>query len=493
VRFDRQILPGSFEYNLSYLIDDELDLSIFESRYRNDDTGRPAYDPAILLKIVILAYARGVTSSRKIEQLCREDVTFMAISADSQPHYTTVADFVSSSAEQIQQLFVQVLLICDAEGLIGRDLFAIDGCKLPSNASKEWSGTQAELKKKKRKLDRAARYILNKHRNCDQQDQDPDIREREERQRQKLQRTSRKIRQFLDTHEERTGVSGKPVKGNITDPDSAKMKTSHGVIQGYTGVATADSKHQIIIQAEAHGQGQEHGLLEPSLQQAHANLNSTQRQQRRTKITADSGYCNKDALEYLQKNQIDGYLADTGFRSRDPRFQDYRRHKPQDRLKPKERFTVEDFQYDPKRLTCRCPAGHSMWLQGKNLTIGHHRFHKFQAYQSDCQACTLKHRCLRSPTQKTPRQVAIKQGITQAHTQASLIEQMKRKIDSEPGRHIYSQRLGTVEPVFGNITYAIGFKQFTLRGKQKVNGQWNLVALIHNLFKLHRYAWDGVG
>ncbi|VAW83078.1 Mobile element protein, partial [hydrothermal vent metagenome] len=222
IRFDRQSLPGSFEYNLSYLVEHELDLSIFEHRYHNDETGRPAYDPAILLKIIILAYARGVTTSRKIERLCRENVTFMAISADSQPHYTTLADFVSSSSEQIQQLFVQVLLICDAEGLIGRDMFAIDGCKLPGNASKEWSGTRAELKKKKRKLDKAARYILNKHRTSDQQEQDPDIQEREAQQRKKLRCASRKIQQFLDSHEERTGVSGKPVKSNITDPESAK-------------------------------------------------------------------------------------------------------------------------------------------------------------------------------------------------------------------------------------------------------------------------------
>lgn len=271
------------------------------------------------------------------------------------------------------------------------------------------------------------------------------------------------------------------------------MKTSHGVIQGYTGVATVDSKHQVIVQAEAHGQGQEHGLLEPSLAQAHDNLGSAEPDKRRTKVTADSGYCNKGALGYLHENHIDGYLADTGFRSRDPRFKDYRRHKPQTLRKPKERFTVEDFRYDPKQVTCRCPAGHAMWLQGKNLIIGHHRFHKFQAYQPDCQACTLKHRCLRNPHQKTARQVAIKQGITKAHQQSSLIEQMKRKIDSEQGRHIYSQRLGTVEPVFGHITHALGFKRFTLRGKRKVNGQWNLVALIHNLFKLHRYAWDGGG
>jgi hypothetical protein len=68
---------------------------------------------------------------------------------------------------------------------------------------------------------------------------------------------------------------------------------------------------------------------------------------------------------------------------------------------------------------------------------------------------------------------------------------MKQKIDSAMGRHIYSQRLGTVEPVFGNITSSIGFKRFSLRGKQKVNGQWQLISMIHNILKIHRYAWNG--
>jgi transposase len=120
ISFDRQILPGTLEYSLIYLVEHELDLSLFDHRYRNDEAGRPAYDPAILLKIVLLAYSRGITSSRKIEQLCRENILFMAISADSQPHYTTIADFISSSADEIAQLFLQVLMVCDAEGLIRR-------------------------------------------------------------------------------------------------------------------------------------------------------------------------------------------------------------------------------------------------------------------------------------------------------------------------------------------------------------------------------------
>ena len=354
VSFDCQILPGTFEYAVSYIVEHELDLSIFNERYHNDDGGRPAYDPSILLKILIVAYSRGVTTSRQIERLCRENVVFMALSADSQPHYTTIASFVSGSPGAIESLFTQVLLICDKEGLVGREMFAVDGCKLPSNASKEWSGTKGSLKKKKRKIDRAVRRMLKAHEAADGQEVDAAIVSREEEQIRKLRATSRKVGQFLSENDDRKGVSGKVVQSNITDNDSAKMKTSHGVIQGYTGVATVDSKHQVIVQAEAHGQGQEHGLLEPSVEQAHANLNHSGKEKREVKITADSGYHNGKALIYLADEKIDGYIADTGFRSRDPRFKDAKGHKRTVVRNPLSRFAVEDFKVSIKRGTCIC-------------------------------------------------------------------------------------------------------------------------------------------
>lgn len=179
VSYDKQILPGTFESSLMYLIDEKLDLTVFHTRYKNDDNGRPAYDPAILLKIVLLAYSRGITSSRQMERLCRENVLFMAISADSQPNFTTLAEFISSSKKEIAHLFGQVFLICDAEGLIGKEMFAMDGGKLPSNASKESSGTHDKLKKKKAKIDKAVDYMLEKHRRADTQTRDEDVIARE--------------------------------------------------------------------------------------------------------------------------------------------------------------------------------------------------------------------------------------------------------------------------------------------------------------------------
>lgn len=205
VSFANQILPGSFEHTLSYLIDQELDISVFDERYCNDECGAPAYDPAILLKIILYAYSRGVTSSREIERLCRENVVFMALAADSQPHFTTIAGFISTLTEEITHLFLEVLLVCDELGLIGREMFAIDGVKLSSNASKEWSGTKAELKKKSQKMERAIRFILKKHRDEDNQGAVPSSRDKEEQQIATLRRQVKKINDWLKDNDDKPG------------------------------------------------------------------------------------------------------------------------------------------------------------------------------------------------------------------------------------------------------------------------------------------------
>src|SRR5262245_2424354 len=151
VNFDRQILPGTFEYTLNYLIDEKIELSVFEARYKNDKGGAPAYAPAILLKIILFAYTKGIIHSRQIEQLCRENVVCMALSADTTPHFTTIAAFVSSLSAEITTIFRNIWRVCDEAGLIGREMFAMDGVKLPANTSKEWSGTKTDLQQKVQK------------------------------------------------------------------------------------------------------------------------------------------------------------------------------------------------------------------------------------------------------------------------------------------------------------------------------------------------------
>ena len=95
------------------------------------------------MKIILFAYSRGITSSRKIAQCCIENIIFMALSGGSRPHFTTISNFSSFMDQEAISIFREILLECDEMGLIGKEMFAVDGVKLPSNASKEWSGTRA--------------------------------------------------------------------------------------------------------------------------------------------------------------------------------------------------------------------------------------------------------------------------------------------------------------------------------------------------------------
>ncbi|HIP38064.1 MAG TPA: transposase [Desulfocapsa sulfexigens] len=227
VFFAEQILPGTFEFALNQLVDDKLDLSLFDARFHNDETGAPAYDPRLLLKIILFAYSKGITSSREIARCCEQNVVFMALSAHSCPHFTTIADFISSTDKEMIQLFREVLLVCDEAGLIGREMFAIDGYKLPSNASKEWSGTRKDFKKKAPKLEKAIERIVARHRKTDSLDSPTKvIRKREEQYIETLDKQLKKVRAWLSENDDRTGSRNSIIKSNITDNETGVYRIS---------------------------------------------------------------------------------------------------------------------------------------------------------------------------------------------------------------------------------------------------------------------------
>ncbi len=492
VYFAKQILPGTFEFTLNHLIDNEVDLSVFDSRYNNDETGAPAYDPRILLKIILFAYSRGITSSRKIAQSCEENIIFMALSANTRPHFTTIADFISSLDEQAIALFKEILLICDEMNLIGKDMFAVDGCKLPSNASKEWSGTKKDFKKKCLKLETAIKRIVRKHRDIDDAENKSKVLKKDKQYIRTLKKQIKKIRDWTDDNDDKPGSKGRKVKSNITDNDSAKMKTSNGVIQGYNGVAMVDSKHQVIVGAKAFGKGPENDLLEPMINCTKNNLNDTVFET--AKLTADSGFHTNKNMDMLFEEGIDAYVADRYFRKRDPLFDSSGRYKtiPQKEQSKKQTrvYTPKDFTFDPKFRFCICPAGKRLYRNGSHIDKKGFKSTRFQGPKSACLPCRRRENCLRHPEKTQARQVAFYHGRKKMpDTPADL---MKQKIDSHIGKLNYSKRIGTVEPVFANIRGTLGLNRFSLRGKIKVNCQWLLYSVVHNLKKIHRYGMPQV-
>jgi len=249
-----------------------------------------------------------------------------------------------------------------------------------------------------------------------------------------------------------------------------------------------DAKHQIIVEAQAHGTGSEHELLLPVLDAC------AEQRAPDTLVTADAGYHSEANLAALSDRGIDALIADGQMRKRDERLADQAKHASRpDPLHDKSRsakapkvFAATDFQFAADRSHAICPAGKTLYRNGKDCTVRGYRAIKFRAPASACQDCLLRASCLRKPDTTPTRQVAL---LMRKHT-ASHTQRMRERIDSAHGRALYGLRLATVEPVFGNLRHNKRLNRFTLRGRHKVDGQWKLFALVHNIEKLanHRKA-----
>src|SRR6266508_736651 len=402
VSFAAQILAGTFEHTLNRLVDEEFDLSVFEARYRNDETGAPAYDPAILLKVILFAYSRGVTASREIERLCRENVVFMALSADSQPHVTTIAAFSGTLAGEVQ------------------------------------------------KMERAVRHLVKRHREADAAGESSPIQAAREKQIDTLKRATKKIKAWLAENEDKLGATGKARKSNLTDNDSAKMKTSKGVIQGYDGVAMVDAKHQVVVHAQAYGEAQEHALFVPMLEGTRQRFEAIGEKSDMLKnvvISADSGLHTEANVKYLFASGIDGYMAENLFRKRDPRFASAGRHRPMREQTKAQHFLPRDFIYDADTQTCICPAGQFLYQNGSRCVIGGREAVKFTGAKRVCGPCDLRAKCLRYPQRTPVRQVVFFTGRTTAKAE-TYTTKIKHKINTKHNHYQYNQQLTITKPVF---------------------------------------------
>jgi len=488
ISLENQLTPGTLEFSIHTLVETRMDLSCFDEKYKNDEMGRSAYDPKILLKIVLFAYSRGLTGSRRIEQACRENVIFMALACGQKPDHSTIAAFVSSMKAEVAPLFRDVLLVCEEEGLLGGTFFALDGLKLPSNASMQWSGTHSKLQRKKERIEAKVRQLLDEHEQEDKGDDEPSgpgsFRERASREKQikRLHKQAERIEKWLSENEKKYGTNGKEITSNITDNDSAKMITSHGYIQGYNGQALVDDKHQVVVHGEALGTVSDHEHVEPMMEGAKENMEAIGHDEdyfSGATFVADTNYHSESNIEKCQEMELDAYIPDRYFRRRDPRYATQKRYWPK-----KKKFSLEDFHYDEAGDEYVCPDGKRLKVKAREQYRGGLVYRIYIAEENDCTGCTLKLRCLSARGGKRKYLwVPIAVQLT------NLSRRMAGKVDTEKGRKIYPRRIAIAEPVFANIRTHKRLDRFTLRGKIKVNIQWMLYCMVHNIGKIANYAF----
>ncbi len=277
------------------------------------------------------------------------------------------------------------------------------------------------------------------------------------------------------------------------------MLTSKGIIQGYNGVAAVDKKHQVIVDAQAFGEGQEHHTLQPIL----ASLSDTFKKQgiheyilgSQVIVTADTGFSNDRNNQFLKENNINAYIPDNAFRSRDPKFKHqkkkYGKRHQKDVVGVKQVIPNSEFKLNATTKTCVCPAGEKMWLRSEvNASNGQQKLF-FEGRMSKCRICPLKDACLRNPESPNDRKGHGRQVSFTLGQKKTATDWMKKRVDSKVGKQIYSHRMSVVEPVFGNIGTNKGLNRFSLRGKEKVQGQWRMFCMIHNIEKLANYSEFG--
>jgi hypothetical protein len=385
--------------------------------------------------------------------------------------------------DQILPLYCDILLVCEQEHLLGGTFFALDGLKLPSNASKESSGTVSELTKKKDKIQQKVKRLLKDQIDADKDDDD-DFRPPSTRQRQidKLKKQADRIEKWLTQNEAKISANGKELKSNLTDNDSALMLTSGGTIQGYNGQALVDDKHQIIVHGEAFGSGQDAKHLEPMVDGAKANIQKIGQRADYFKgkiLTADTNYHNQGNLKKCHDEQIDAYIPDLKFRNRDARFATRKAKK----TKKSPKFVLDDFEHNKEADYYTCPDGKILKRNAKKLIRDRNIYRRYMADEKDCSRCSLTHRCFYHKNTKH-RALYVRIGSEQTNFSKA----MQNKVDSEKGRKIYPQRFAVVEPVFANIKTQKRLDRFTLRGKIKVNIQWILYCMVHNIEKIMNFA-----
>ena len=305
--------------------------------------GRPAYHPQMMTGLLLYGYATGSPSSRQIEKKCVEDVAFRVISGDQKPDHATIAEFRKVHLEALDELFIQVLKLCQKAGLVKLGHVALDGTKVKANASKHKAMSYGRMLKKEEELRREVRELLRRAQEVDDAedklygkgkrgDELPEELARRESRLKKLQEAKEALeaeakaaaeekRRKQEEDEQQREEDGKPKKPgrkaeisevpkdkaqrNFTDPESRIMKNSDkAFIQGYNAQAAVDHENQVIVAADVSAMAPDTPHLKPMMARVERNTGRNP-----TQLSADAGYFSQENVDDLEGRGIEALVT----------------------------------------------------------------------------------------------------------------------------------------------------------------------------------------
>jgi transposase len=465
------LLPEDHDCFLFKDLLDQLDTSSVEAHY--SPNGQHAYHPLKIVSILIYGYSHGVFSSRQLEKRSNEDLSFMYIAGKNCPNFRVLSDFRKNHAVFFQDCFKQTVTLAMEMKLASLGHVSLDGSKFKANSSRHKAMSYQHLKQKEQALTEEIERLIGKAQTCDEEEDAcyqektgyeirDDLKFKEER-----LATIQKAKAALEAREEALNPR-QPIEGkkqiSFADHD-ARIMGKHGDFDyRYNGQISVDGDHQIIV-------GQHLSQNANDKQEVFTALESIEETTRRLPdvMSLDNGYQSGSNLEALEKNDVEAYVAvNRGEQDHRTALDDSGR-----------KLVKADFRYDPEEDCFHCPGG-------QILVRKKHRKNGSLVYQGEanrCAGCDYHARCCQSKTGK-PRTIT-----TDSHEGKR--QRMKERMAEESSKEIYKQRKTIVEPVFGHIKNG-GFRRFSVRGKDKVAGEFSLVCAAHNIKKMVKTRMRGL-
>lgn len=423
-----------------------LDLSIIEDSY--SDLGRPALPPKLLMLIILYGYAVGIRSGRKLQEACSNDLIFIYLSKGLRPRKSAINDFRKAHFLHFEAMFLQVVKMCQDYQCGDNSIAIVDGSKMLANSSKKRTKNEAQLEMcyKHLKEDVA---LLNQELSAQSPIVTDEIKKKLAKKVNDLDVVSRAI-DHLTNNETLSKV-------NLTDADAPIMKGKKGDFDTYYNVQVSCNESQIINYYNVVTAGNDKAQLIPALQGTAENIGT------KVKIAlADADYGNFDSFEYMDTNDIEGFVPYTDMNST---------YKDQP-------YRINHFKYNESRDIYTCPAQQVLEYTATKLkksTGTHYRHYKTKA----CKKCRFKNDCCRkSQTMRT----------IEREVREPLREQMKARLNDTSGKAMYNRRMHPVEAIFGQLKFNLQYTHFLLRGLSKVNAEFALMCIAHNLRKLAKHT-----
>jgi transposase len=461
-----QMLPSSLEELIPEnhlvraidLVVEQLDLGDLYSSYGEE--GQPAYHPKMLIKIYLYGYATGIRSSRKLAEKIESDVFYMYLSGMQRPDFRTISDFRKNKKEYLSECFKQVLQICSQIGLVSLGHIAIDGTKIKANSSNKMLKKEKEILKLEEKIGQKVKSLLD---GSEKTDEEEDKKYGKDKRGDELPAELSKKEKFL----EKVKAAKKYLEENklewvsITDPETRRMRIGGGTNICYNAQAAVDSDNQIIVACKISNAEDDHHNFIPIYEEAIKNTGEKPKE-----VSADAGYHSGKTYLYLEEKQIDAYIPDCKFTAETDT-------KGNERIRA---FDRRRFIYNSRKNCYVCPEGKEMIFTKNSSRNGV----KFKIYKgTDCKDCISRQDCIEKPT-AAYRQIQI-------YENDKFKKEMRRKLLSEEGRKKYNKRMVTIEPVFAQVKRVMGFREFLLRGIEKVSCELNLICTAYNIKKLSKH------